>query len=223
MRTRQAYADFLRRNGQPGNATVAMIGENQGTQKSTNGSSSRTVSVGAATVNVQESSVEALSSAEAVRMTEKVLAYLKAQNQHELDNQAEVERICDQLHRVQSLNSDLARRITDLKTSLDATDARRLELEAKLTQADERIKVLEAEKGEVERDLKQIQGMFDYNSGQKAAAFKDKLVSDLYILRQFTKEDLSHFNDAERAEAYQAVIEETVSVLLRHGIDIGEG
>ena len=100
------------------------------------------------------------------------------------------------------------------------TDTSRLE--ADLRAANERIKALEAENAAANESIAHLEQMFKSSVTQKADGFRYTLMNELKKTIKDFYSDVSDFSVAEKADFYQALLEEMVDTLRHNGI-IAEG
>ncbi len=97
-----------------------------------------------------------------------------------------------------------------------------LRLEAELRTANERIKALEAENAAANESIAHLEQMFKNSVTQKADGFRYTLTNELKKTVEDFYSDVSDFSMAEKADFYQALLEEMVDTLRHNGI-ITEG
>ena len=97
-----------------------------------------------------------------------------------------------------------------------------LRLEAELRTANERIKALEAENAAANESIAHLEQMFKNSVTQKADGFKYTLTNELKKTIKDYHSDVSDFSIQEKADFYQALLEEMVDTLRHNGI-ITEG
>lgn len=169
-------------------------------------------------------------------LTAVLLEWMKQQEGRALAQEEQLRAIQAQLQRQQEQSETLSAQMRlferalseqgalrdSLKMQLTSANERVRELEAQLTVAKVQIQEAEAHSQETEKDMAQLQMMFENSVKQQLDGFKHDLAADLRITMKDFACNYSDLPAEERAEVYKAFFEELVDRLRHNGIEIEE-
>ena len=114
--------------------------------------------------------------------------------------------------------NELAEQAVLLETTLSETRHELLSRDAQLAAANERIRLLEIEKGEAHNTICLVQQMFGNSAKQELDGFKHSLADALSKSAKDITFDTADLTDADKAEVYKALFDELMDTLKHNGI-----